>query len=692
MNGYGLQLRVCALVIAVVFISGCFGYTHRTGVVHGVIQINGSGLAGNFSRYYVEHGAGLNPSNWSDSGVNLTGNGTSQVNESVLALWDSSSAADGYHTIRLTVVSGDNVSSQDLLYVFVDNVLLISPENGSTIYLNETVNITGGAAGPDFQSYTLEYSLAEQPYNWSSEGVTLIGNGTVPVIYGTLGFWNASSLSPGREYILRLSVYDSGGFLDGDNITVGVGVICLQVTEDTTLSENLTGYNACITVAADNVTIDCAGHYLLRGGIDWDYGIFLNETSGVTVKNCVIEDYKYGIYLDNASNSYLVNNTVLNGSNYSIYLMESTGNNLSDNILGNTVKDGIRLYKSDNNAVSGNIATNNQDYGIYLYRSSGNVVFDNLASENTNYGIYVSTSSDGNNLSNNTVSENSDPGIYVRHSTGNTLTGNSITNNTGHGIYFFEANGNTFNGNTVVNNSGFGVYISSSRSINASNNSLVNDGFYLLGSSPSYFNTHLIDTSNTVNGKPVQYLKDSSNTQVSAGAGQVILANASNITIANQNLSGGSVGLQLAYSSLCSILNNSADLNQYGIYLYESDGNTLAENTFNENARYAIRLESSKNNTLTNNNATLSGLHGLTADSESTGNTLYWNRICQNNRDDGLFYDIYDPANTTGTNNTCDTANQYNDTASAGCTHPCHTGTTINLTIGWNLIAIPYIV
>ena len=662
-----LNLGVCFLLVAVVFISGCFD--NQAGVVHGVIQINGSGLSRNFSRYYVEHGSGLNPSNWSVSGVNLTGNGTSQVNESVLASWDTSSVADGYHTIRLIVVSRDNISSQDLLFVFVDNILLTSPVDGATIYANESVNISGGAAGPDFQSYVLEYSLTQLPYNWSRDGITLTANGSSPVIYSLLGSWNTSFLDPGREYLLRLSVNDSVGFIGGDNVTVEVAIQCVNITENTTFESNLTGYNACVIIESDNVTLDCAGYSLIGGGIDWDYGIILNGTTNVTVKNCSIQGYRYGIYLDNASESDLSNNTLSYDISYGIYLSDSDYNTLSSNTVSNSTFDGIYLTSSRHNSLIGNSVRNNRYYGIYFYKSGDNVVGNNTVSNNSDYGIYIYSSSDYNNLTDNAVVNNGNHGIYVRSSEGNVLVSNIVSNN-----------------------SGYGVYLSSTENTSLFGTVMENQGVYISGFSMSQFKSHTIDVNNTVNGKPVQYILDASNSTVPVGAGQVILVNATNVTVSNQNVSNGSVGIEVAYSSGCTIVNNTADYNRYGIYLYQADNNTLYGNSFSNNEVSGINLESSEYNTLTNNTINLSARHGLYVDGLSPGNTLTNNVLCGNNRVGGNYYDIYDADSTTGDNNTCNTIYGYNDaSASSGCKNTCYQELSTNLVTGWNLIGIPFI-
>jgi len=109
---------------------------------------------------------------------------------------------------------------------------------------------------------------------------------------------------------------------------------------------------------------------------------------------------------------------------------------------------------------------------------------------------------------------------------------------------------------------------------------------------------------------------------VPAGAGQIILANCTNVKIENQNVSNGSEGIEIGFSSHCSITNTTASNNVHGIHLSSSTNcsiaNTTASNNWDgvmlvysnncsiinttvSNNRYGIRLYDSNNNLIYNN-------------------------------------------------------------------------------------------
>ncbi len=73
------------------------------------------------------------------------------------------------------------------------------------------------------------------------------------------------------------------------------------VYENYTLTENLVCEGDGLTVA-ENVTVDCAGHELSGDGSG--YGFYIDESSGVVIRNCWIHDFETGIYADGETFSF----------------------------------------------------------------------------------------------------------------------------------------------------------------------------------------------------------------------------------------------------------------------------------------------------------------------------------------------------------------------------------------------------
>ena len=260
-------------------------------------------------------------------------------------------------------------------------------------------------------------------------------------------------------------------------------------------------------------------------------------------------------------------------------------------------------------------------------------------------GIYLSNCQNSM-LINNTCSKNA-YGIVIRDSSNIALINNSCMDNAYDGMHVISTNGNTINNNTCSNNH-YGLFLGSLSDNTLHNNSMIGGGIVLDGSVLSQWNTHSIDSSNMVNGKPIYYYKDQSGFTVPAGAGQVILANCTDIIIEDQNLSDSSLGIELGFSSGINITeNNCSSNNDTGIYLYSSSNNTLINNTCS-NSDYGLFLTSSSRNTLINNTCSNSN-YGIYLYSSS--NNILRNNTCSNNAYDGMH--LYLSNGSEISNNNC---------------------------------------
>lgn len=103
-----------------------------------------------------------------------------------------------------------------------------------------------------------------------------------------------------------------------------------------------------------------------------------------------------------------------------------------------------------------------------------------------------------------------------------------------------------------------------------------------------------VDTSNTVNGKPVYYWENVNGGTVPDGAGQVILWNCSNVIVENQYLNNAGIGIQIALSSNITVKNNTCSSNsRCGISLFwDSNNNSIYLNNFINNANNVHSYES----------------------------------------------------------------------------------------------------
>ncbi|MEM4318724.1 MAG: NosD domain-containing protein [Candidatus Pacearchaeota archaeon] len=144
----------------------------------------------------------------------------------------------------------------------------------------------------------------------------------------------------------------------------------------------------------NNKTFDCQGHTIDGDDSEEeDYGIYLYNQNN-TIKNCVITDFYYGIYLQASSNNILTNNTA-RSNNYGIDLYFSSNNILINNTANFNNGYGIFLQESQNNFLVYNIISLNYMGGIYLYSSGlllgsdtkNNNIYNNFFNNTNNFGF-----------------------------------------------------------------------------------------------------------------------------------------------------------------------------------------------------------------------------------------------------------------------------------------------------------------
>lgn len=249
----------------------------------------------------------------------------------------------------------------------------------------------------------------------------------------------------------------------------------------------------------------------------------------------------------------------------------------------------------DQNVSNGNL-------GIILGFSSNITATGNIVNSNWMYGIY-SFRSTKNRISNNTVSFNGRSAINLWESDSNIVTANTAVLNGSPGVAFYRSKGNTISGNIMQ---GGGITVS--------------------GEKIEEWNTHTIDTSNLINGKPVYYWKNLTGGKVPSGAGQVILANCTDVIVENQNVSRSTAGIIIGLSERITVVNTtSSSQGSYGAYVWNSPGTALSNNTVSGNS-YGLYVRDSEGSIVSNNTVGSSEHGGIvlpgSPNSEVSGNTV----------------------------------------------------------------------
>ena len=329
-----------------------------------------------------------------------------------------------------------------------------------------------------------------------------------------------------------------------------------------TFTDNI---NDSIVVQKSNIIIDGNG-YIVWGSGD-GYGFSLTSVGNITIKKVHIENFGEGIYLGHSLNVTI------------------SGNNITNNY------DGIRLGSSSGNSIFGNNITANGEHGVRLYNSSNNKIFgNNIAGAGGGINLFGDGIdlyiSNGNNVTGNTVSS-MPGGIFLEYSGYNSVSGNVITNNN-YGVILEISTGNVLRSNNMTDNSyNMGIYG-------------IDDDLFHFGSVSLSSFLQDIDSSNTVNGKPVYYWVNQHMNRIPDDAGFVAAINCTKITVSNIKLAKNVQGILFAFTTDSVLHNLTATDNEVGVHLVGSDNNTIAANNVTKNDFGISLYYSSRNNFIQN--------------------------------------------------------------------------------------------
>jgi parallel beta-helix repeat protein len=394
-------------------------------------------------------------------------------------------------------------------------------------------------------------------------------------------------------------------------------------------------YQSGSTVSG-NTTVNITSNYVNMSKINVKYNGTSSKIKGITIfranfttinstnSSVNTTSGNYGFYLVNASNNTI---TYSNSSNnyYGFYIYYDSNNNTFTNNTANYNSYGFNLDSSDYNTFTNNTATNNDD-GFYLDYAYDNNFTNNTATSNY-YGFYIEYS-DYNTFTNNTATNNDD-GFYFYRSDDNTFTNNTANYNYDDGFYLEQSDDNNFTNNTATSNYYDGFYLDSS-DYNTFTNNTANYNSYGFRFYSSYYNTLTntritvqsgeqgidftsggditdyqqdIDSSNTINDVPILFQDNvhiacSNNTVFSNSQySYMVFAGCNNVTVEYVTLNA----FLFTYTNDSTLRHSNISYSGWAVQLFNSNNNTLTNNTISENSYYGIYLSYSESNKIYNN-------------------------------------------------------------------------------------------
>jgi hypothetical protein len=234
------------------------------------------------------------------------------------------------------------------------------------------------------------------------------------------------------------------------NASVDGGTITQCGTIDETgryeLGGDLTVANAasCLTVTADGVTIDGAGHTV--DGVDDDalsYGLVVEAgADDVTVTDLTVRGWEQGVRV--------------RGDGFTGRRITATRNG----------EVGVAMFGTTDATLEDSTVTENGDTGVYTTGASGTRLADLTARDHGTAGVHIDSDGGGSVVSGGTVSDSGQFGVRVTDGSGPTVDGTTVSataedptvDGDGVGVYT-SASGTVVEGATVTGSATHGVHV-----------------------------------------------------------------------------------------------------------------------------------------------------------------------------------------------------------------------------------------
>ncbi|MFO8016558.1 MAG: right-handed parallel beta-helix repeat-containing protein, partial [Candidatus Woesearchaeota archaeon] len=448
-----------------------------------------------------------------DSGYDLLANATST--NVWLNSFYSRGAYDAGSSSDFCIGGEGNFYAGGLNKTYIEDVLedcgtanLTHPEAGESYKGIVDINWTKQSS-PNSINYHIYYSN-DSGANWAY----LTSTSDTSYTWDTTWLWNYSM----PDTILRIVPYDSSRNATPDNttgvfnITVNNNWVCSNSSyceyrnissaldeqngtgEPITLMDGdetysfaddhpyyfpVTGGYSALNISNDNITLDC-NDAQIRGGGD-GHGIYSKGNDNITILNCRIYNYDYGLSLISGNDARTAN-TIINTAGSAGLKLSGTNSSTVEHgkILGGATGNVI-LENSHSNTLRYLNLTGSGEQGIYLDSSGYNTLYSINSSANSYENVYLDSGSGNNTFENCTFDDAGRHGMLISGDRNNISTSSFANISSGYfDIYITSTADST------------GVWLNNfySQGVNDSGT----DSFFCVNNSGNYYNPNISST------------------------------------------------------------------------------------------------------------------------------------------------------------------------------------------------------
>jgi parallel beta-helix repeat protein len=276
---------------------------------------------------------------------------------------------------------------------------------------------------------------------------------------------------------------------------------------------------------------------------------YLRDADGLDIT----EDFGQ-LILYNCTNISLVDR-VLDNRCSGFLILKTTDTLISNITIGNTIRSSLYLFTSDNVTYEGNDGPNQAR--CYLLRSN-NVSLEGNRFNGSLLQVYYGTNT---NFINNSYLSSPKFGPVILALEDSRIVGNTISV-------------------TNRNEHSYGLRLQRCLRLEIKNNSLTGEGMrFIRTGNVEGWTSHDIDDSNTFEGRPILFRKDTHGVRITGKPGQVILVNCTAFDVSGCTLWNGSFGITVAFTSYGNItFTQMRDVRYPSIWLFKTYGVLIANN------------------------------------------------------------------------------------------------------------------
>lgn len=253
------------------------------------------------------------------------------------------------------------------------------------------------------------------------------------------------------------TIYVHGGTYREGNIVVRKPVRLIGVGYPV-----LDGANKTEVLSIGAPLVEVRGFRIIRSpmaSLDDPAGIRVYDGHDVIIRDNILEENFFGIYIQHGNRCAVRNNTI-------------TAHGVDEQAIGN----GIHCWKSDSLEISGNVIKGHRD-GIYFEFVTNSTIIRNHSSANVRYGLHFMFSNNDAYIQN--VFRNNGAGVAVMFTKKVTMLNNIFDENWGdaaYGLLLKEISDSHISGNRFVRNTS-GIYMEGTSRILVENNQFRNNGW-----------------------------------------------------------------------------------------------------------------------------------------------------------------------------------------------------------------------